>query len=177
MDIHFEETPFEKNIPVVLALLSIWYNNLFGAESEAIIPYTQYLKNLPAYLQQGIMESNGKYVGRDGKPIKHQTGAIIWGASGTNAQHAFFQLIHQGTKLIPADFIGFAKPLHEGNDHHDKLMSNFFAQTQALMMGKSAQRVTDELKSQGKSDAEIEKQKAIQKVINMLTLSFIVFFF
>ena len=157
MDGHFRSADFKENIPVILALITVWYNNFWGVETEAIIPYSEYLRSLPAYLQQGIMESNGKGVDRNGKPIDYQTGNIIWGASGTNAQHAFFQLMHQGTKLIPADFIGFAKPLHEGNDHHDKLMSNFFAQTQALMMGKSAQRVTDELKSQGKSDAEIEK--------------------
>ena len=147
MDLHFEQTPFEKNIPVVLALLSIWYNNLYGAESEAIIPYTQYLRSLPAYLQQGIMESNGKYVGRDGKPLTYQTGTIIWGASGTNAQHAFFQLIHQGTKLIPADFIGFKSSLNGNIDHHNKLMANFIAQTEALMTGKSEAQVMAELKN------------------------------
>jgi glucose-6-phosphate isomerase len=147
MDLHFEQTPFEKNIPVVLALLSIWYNNLYGAESEAIIPYTQYLRNLPAYLQQGFMESNGKYVGRDGKPLTYQTGTIIWGASGTNAQHAFFQLIHQGTKLIPADFIGFKTSLNGNIDHHNKLMANFIAQTEALMTGKSKAHVMAELKN------------------------------
>ena len=147
MDLHFEQTPFEKNIPVVLALLSIWYNNLYGAESEAIIPYTQYLRSLPAYLQQGVMESNGKYVGRDGKPLTYQTGTIIWGASGTNAQHAFFQLIHQGTKLIPSDFIGFKSSLNGNIDHHNKLMANFIAQTEALMTGKSEAQVMAELKN------------------------------
>ena len=157
MDDHFRSSNFKENIPVILALITVWYNNFWEAETEAIIPYSQYLRSFPAYLQQGIMESNGKGVDRNGKPVDYQTGNIVWGASGTNAQHAFFQLMHQGTKLIPADFIGFAKPLHEGNDHHDKLMSNFFAQTQALMQGKSAQKVTDELKSQGKSYAEIEK--------------------
>ena len=157
MDEHFRSSNFKENIPVILALITVWYNNFWGVETEAIIPYSQYLRSFPAYLQQGIMESNGKGVDRNGKPVDYQTGNIIWGASGTNAQHAFFQLMHQGTKLIPADFIGFAKPLHEGNDRHDKLMSNFFAQTQALMQGKSAQKVTDELKSQGKSYAEIEK--------------------
>tara|TARA_X000000950_G_scaffold109657_1_gene138202 strand:+ start:21477 stop:23123 length:1647 start_codon:yes stop_codon:yes gene_type:complete len=157
MDAHFSATDFKENIPVILALITVWYNNFWGVETEAIIPYSQYLRNLPAYLQQGIMESNGKGVDRNGNPIDYQTGNIIWGASGTNAQHAFFQLMHQGTKLIPADFIGFAKPLHEGNDHHDKLMSNFFAQTQALMQGKNAEKVTEELKSAGKSKAEIEK--------------------
>lgn len=147
MDLHFEKTPFKKNIPVVLALLSIWYNNLYCAESEAIIPYTQYLRNLPAYLQQGIMESNGKYMGRDGKPLAYQTGTIIWGASGTNAQHAFFQLIHQGTKLIPADFIGFKKSLNGNADHQNKLLANFIAQTEALMTGKSESQVMAELKN------------------------------
>ena len=163
MDIHFEETPFEKNIPVVLALLSIWYNNLFGAESEAIIPYTQYLKNLPAYLQQGIMESNGKYVGRDGKPIKHQTGTIIWGASGTNAQHAFFQLIHQGTKLIPADFIGFKRSLNGNEDHQNRLLANFIAQPEALMKGKSETQVIAELKNSSLSE-EQQKKLAPHKI-------------
>ena len=132
MDEHFKTADFDQNIPVVLALLSIWYNNFFGAESEALIPYTQYLQKLAPYLQQGIMESNGKSVGRDGKPVNYQTGTIIWGEPGTNSQHAFFQLIHQGTKLIPTDFIGFVKPLYGNKDHHDKLMSNFFAQTEAL---------------------------------------------
>ena len=124
MDLHFRYTSFEKNLPVVLALISVWYNNFWNAESEVIIPYTQYLKNFPAYLQQGIMESNGKSVGRDGKPINYQTGTIIWGASGTNAQHAFFQLIHQGTKLIPSDFIGFKNSLKGNKKHQFKLLSN-----------------------------------------------------
>ena len=154
MDLHFQETPFKQNIPVVLGLLSIWYNNLWGAESEAIIPYTEYLKNLPAYLQQGIMESNGKYVGRDGKPVDYQTGAIIWGASGTNAQHAFFQLIHQGTKLIPADFIGFKKSLNGNTDHQNKLLANFIAQTEALMTGKTKDQVMSELQNSGLSESQ-----------------------
>ena len=124
-------------MPVLLALLSIWYNNFYGAESEAIIPYNQYLQKFVPYLQQGIMESNGKSVGRDGKPVSYQTGTIIWGEPGTNSQHAFFQLIHQGTKLIPTDFIGFKRSLHGNTDHHHKLMSNFFAQTEALLLGKS----------------------------------------
>jgi glucose-6-phosphate isomerase len=144
MDEHFRTTPFEKNIPVVLALLTIWYNNFFGAESEALIPYTQYLQKLAPYLQQGIMESNGKSVGRDGNPVNYQTGTIIWGEPGTNSQHAFFQLIHQGTKLIPTDFIGFVKPLYGNQDHHDKLMSNFFAQTEALLNGKTEEQVRAE---------------------------------
>jgi len=149
MDEHFKNEPFDKNIPVVLALLSVWYNNFFGAESEALIPYTQYLQKLAPYLQQGIMESNGKSIGRDGKPVNYQTGTIIWGEPGTNSQHAFFQLIHQGTKLIPTDFIGFVKPLYGNEDHHDKLMSNFFAQTEALLNGKTEVQVKAEFEKQG----------------------------
>ena len=141
MDTHFKEATFDKNIPVVLALLSIWYNNFFGAETEALIPYTQYLQKLAPYLQQGIMESNGKSIARDGNPVNYQTGTIIWGEPGTNSQHAFFQLIHQGTKLIPTDFIGFKNALYGNKDHHDKLMSNFFAQTEALLMGKTEKQV------------------------------------
>lgn len=136
MDTHFKTAPFEQNMPVVMALLSIWYNNFFGAETEAMIPYNQYLQKLVPYLQQGIMESNGKRVGRDGKPVSYQTGTIIWGEPGTNSQHAFFQLIHQGTKLIPTDFIGFKESLYGNKEHQDKLMSNFFAQTEALLMGR-----------------------------------------
>jgi len=151
MDEHFKTADFDKNIPVTLALLSVWYNNFFGAESEALIPYTQYLQKLAPYLQQGTMESNGKSVGRDGKPVNYETGTIIWGEPGTNAQHAFFQLIHQGTKLIPSDFIGFVKPLYGDDDHHDKLMSNFFAQTEALMNGKSQEQVQAEFDKQGLS--------------------------
>jgi glucose-6-phosphate isomerase len=135
-----------------LALLSIWYNNFFGAESEALIPYTQYLQKLAPYLQQGIMESNGKSIGRDGKPVNYQTGTIIWGEPGTNSQHAFFQLIHQGTKLIPTDFIGYKEALYGNKDHHDKLMSNFFAQTEALLMGKTEDQVKSEFQKQGISD-------------------------
>lgn len=148
MDNHFKTESFDKNIPVILALLTIWYNNFFGAESEALIPYTQYLQKLAPYLQQGIMESNGKSVGRDGKPVNYQTGTIIWGEPGTNSQHAFFQLIHQGTKLIPTDFIGFVKPLYGNEDHHNKLMSNFFAQTEALLNGKSESQVKAEFETQ-----------------------------
>jgi glucose-6-phosphate isomerase len=149
MDDHFRTADFNQNIPVTLALLSVWYNNFFGAESEALIPYTQYLQKLAPYLQQGTMESNGKSVGRDGKPVDYQTGTIIWGEPGTNAQHAFFQLIHQGTKIIPTDFIGFVKPLYNDDNHHDKLMSNFFAQTEALMHGKTATQVQAEFDKQG----------------------------
>ncbi|MEE3034555.1 MAG: glucose-6-phosphate isomerase [Bacteroidota bacterium] len=145
MDNHFKSSSFEKNIPIVLALISIWYNNFFKCETEAIIPYSQYLNRLPAYLQQAIMESNGKSIDRNGDKTHYQTGNIIWGGTGTNAQHAFFQLIHQGTKLIPCDFIGFTNPLYKDNHQHNNLMSNFFAQTEALMMGKSALDVEKEL--------------------------------
>jgi glucose-6-phosphate isomerase len=155
MDEHFKTADFEENIPVTLALLSVWYNNFFGAESEALIPYTQYLQKLAPYLQQGTMESNGKSVGRDGKPLVYQTGTIIWGEPGTNSQHAFFQLIHQGTKLIPTDFIGYVKPLYGNEDHHNKLMSNFFAQTEALMNGKTGEQVQAEFDKQG-----LDKEKA-----------------
>lgn len=156
MDEHFRTTEFDQNIPVVLALLSVWYNNFFGAESEALIPYTQYLQKLAPYLQQGIMESNGKSVGRDGNPVNYQTGTIIWGEPGTNSQHAFFQLIHQGTKLIPTDFIGFAKPLYGNEDHHEKLMSNFFAQTEALLSGKTEAKVRAEFEKAGVSQEQAD---------------------
>jgi glucose-6-phosphate isomerase len=156
MDEHFRTAEAEQNIPVVLAMLAVWYNNFFGAESEALIPYTQYLQKLAPYLQQGIMESNGKSVGRDGNPVNYQTGTIIWGEPGTNSQHAFFQLIHQGTKLIPTDFIGFVSPLHGDHDHHDKLMSNFFAQTEALLNGKTEHQVRAELEKQGVAGAEAD---------------------
>ena len=142
MDDHFKNEPFGNNIPVILALLSIWYTNFFGCETEAVIPYSQYLKKLAPYLQQAVMESNGKSVDRNGNPVHYQTGNIIWGEPGSNAQHAFFQLIHQGTKLIPCDFIGFKESLHGNKDHHDKLMSNFFAQTEALLMGKKVAETT-----------------------------------
>ena len=156
MDQHFRRASFDQNIPVLLAMITVWYNNFWDSESEVIIPYSHYLRNLPAYLQQGIMESNGKGVDRNGDPVDYQTGTIIWGASGTNAQHAFFQLMHQGTKLIPADFIGFTKSLYPKNNHQDKLISNFFAQTQALMLGKNEAMVRTELESQGMSNTEIE---------------------
>ncbi|HER40104.1 MAG TPA: glucose-6-phosphate isomerase, partial [Salinimicrobium catena] len=157
MDTHFKETPFKENIPVQLALLTVWYNNFFKAETQAIIPYTQYLHRFPAYLQQAIMESNGKGVDRDGNKVDYQTGNIIWGEPGTNSQHAFFQLIHQGTKLIPADFIGFKRSLHNEKDHHNKLMANFFAQTEALLQGKSSEEVRQELESKKVSSQEVEK--------------------
>ncbi len=157
MDEHFKNTEFDENIPVVLALLSVWYNNFFDAESEAIIPYSQYLHRLAAYLQQGIMESNGKSVDRAGHRVDYQTGTLIWGEPGTNSQHAFFQLIHQGTKLIPADFIGFVHSLHGETEHHKKLMANFFAQTEALMKGKTAAEVKEELSAQRLDAASMEK--------------------
>ncbi|WP_445735891.1 glucose-6-phosphate isomerase [Mariniflexile sp.] len=144
MDEHFKNEGFKTNIPVVLALISVWYNNFFKAESEAVIPYSQYLNQFATYLQQGIMESNGKSVDRNGNPINYQTGTIIWGEPGSNSQHAFFQLIHQGTKLIPADFIGFVKSLHGNQEHQDKLMSNFLAQTEALLNGKTKAEVIAE---------------------------------
>jgi glucose-6-phosphate isomerase len=148
MDNHFKNESFDKNIPVILALISVWYNNFFDAETEAIIPYSQYLQKLAPYLQQGIMESNGKSIDRNGNNVHYETGTIIWGEPGTNSQHAFFQLIHQGTKLIPVDFIGFVNPLHKNKDHHDKLMSNFFAQTEALLQGKNATDVQTEFTAQ-----------------------------
>lgn len=155
MDLHFKIENISNNIPVNLALLSIWYNNFFKAESEAIIPYTQYLQKLPSYLQQAIMESNGKSTSRNGKAVTYETGNIIWGEPGTNSQHAFFQLIHQGTKLIPADFIGFKESLFGDEDHHQKLMANYFAQTEALLMGKSEDEVHKELEEKNISSEEI----------------------
>ncbi|OED47517.1 glucose-6-phosphate isomerase [Flavobacteriaceae bacterium (ex Bugula neritina AB1)] len=157
MDEHFRTADFEENIPVILGMLSIWYANFFGAESEAIIPYSQYLHRLPAYLQQAIMESNGKSVDRNGQRVNYQTGTIIWGEPGTNAQHAFFQLIHQGTKLIPAEFIGFKQSLFKDNDHHNKLMANFFAQTEALMNGKNDIAVLNSLISENLSPEKIKQ--------------------
>ena len=156
MDYHFQSTPIEKNIPVILALISIWYNNFFKCETEAVIPYSEYLKKLPAYLQQAVMESNGKNTDRNGQNISYQTGNIIWGNTGTNSQHAFFQLIHQGTKLIPCDFIGFSDPLFKENKQHNKLMSNFFAQTEALMMGKTVLEAKEELKDSSLSENQIK---------------------
>ncbi|MDT0645616.1 glucose-6-phosphate isomerase [Zunongwangia sp. F260] len=156
MDAHFKDTDFSENIPVQLALISIWYNNFFKAESEAVIPYSQYLHRLPAYLQQAIMESNGKSVDRNGDKVDYQTGTIIWGEPGTNSQHAFFQLIHQGTKLIPADFIGFKNSLFQDKGHHDKLMANYFAQTEALLQGKPEEEVRSELEKKSMSADAIE---------------------
>ena len=156
-DMHFKSTPFDKNIPVILGLLGIWYNNFFDAETHAILPYDQYLHRFAAYLQQGDMESNGKSTDRTGKPVSYQTGQIIWGEPGTNGQHAFYQLIHQGTKLIPADFIAPANSFNPVGDHHKKLLANFFAQTEALMNGKTAEEAEAELKKAGKSPEEIKK--------------------
>ena len=144
MDKHFRHTPFEKNMPVMLGLLGIWYNNFFGAASQAILPYDQYLSRFAAYFQQGDMESNGKSTTIDGRPVEWETGPVIWGEPGTNGQHAFYQLLHQGTKLIPADFIGFAKTHNPLGDHHVKLTANLFAQTEALAFGKTAQEVRAE---------------------------------
>ena len=157
VDRHFKTAPFEKNIPVILGLLGIWYNNFFGAETHAILPYDQYMHRFAAYLQQGDMESNGKSTDRSGKPVNYQTGQIIWGEHGTNGQHAFYQLIHQGTKLIPADFIAPAISHNPVGDHHVKLLANFFAQTEALMNGKTAEEAKAELEKAGKSPEEIEK--------------------
>ncbi len=136
MDMHFRNTPFDKNIPVIMALLGIWYNNFFGAETYAVLPYDQYLQPVPGLPAAGDMESNGKSVDRSGRRVEYQTGPVIWGEPGTNGQHAFYQLMHQGTKLVPADFIGFARSLNETGDHHRKLMANLFAQTEALAFGK-----------------------------------------
>lgn len=149
MDKHFRETPFNNNIPVCLALISLWYNNFYKAETEAIIPYAASMHKLIPFLQQGSMESNGKGVDRNSNKISYQTGTVVWGEPGTNAQHAFFQLIHQGTKLIPCDFIGFKKPIHSYTEDHDLLMANFFAQTQALLVGKSKAEVLAEEKNLG----------------------------
>ncbi len=155
MDKHFSETPFEQNIPVILALIGIWYNNFYGAESEAILPYDQYMHRFAAYFQQGNMESNGKYVDRNGNAVDYQTGPIIWGEPGTNGQHAFYQLIHQGTKLVPCDFIAPAISHNPTADHHEKLMSNFFAQTEALAFGKTKEQVEAEFIAAGKTAEEV----------------------
>ena len=156
MDKHFRTTEFQDNLPVILAMIGIWYNNFFGAETEALLPYDQYLHRFAAYFQQGNMESNGKGVDKEGNIVNYQTGPIVWGEPGTNGQHAFYQLIHQGTKLIPCDFIATANSHNPIGDHHAKLMSNFFAQTEALMMGKSESEVRAELESAGKTAEEIE---------------------
>ena len=160
MDRHFRETPFNANIPVILALIGVWYNNFWGCETEAILPYDQYMHRFPAYFQQGNMESNGKSTDKNGHAITYQTGPIIWGEPGTNGQHAFYQLIHQGTKLIPCDFLAPAISHHPVGDHHRILLSNFLAQTEALMTGKTEDEVRAELKTEGMSD------KAIQKLLS-----------
>lgn len=159
MDQHFLNEPFEKNMPVVLALIGVWYTNFFGAETEAILPYDQYMHRFAAYFQQGNMESNGKYVDRHGNKVSYQTGPIIWGEPGTNGQHAFYQLIHQGTKLIPCDFLAPARSRNPIGDHHQKLLSNFFAQTEALMTGKTEVEVVEELRASGKTEEEIQRLK------------------
>ncbi len=156
MDNHFKREPFEKNIPVILALLGIWYGNFFDAASEAILPYDQYLHRFAAYFQQANMESNGKSVDRNGQPMLYQTGPVIWGEPGTNGQHAFYQLIHQGTRLVPCDFIAPAVSHNPIGDHHQKLLSNFFAQTEALMLGKTDKEAEAELKNAGMSKEEID---------------------
>ena len=157
MDRHLLETPFDKNIPVILALTGIWYINFFGAATEVILPYDQYMHRFPAYFQQGNMESNGKSASRDGKRVNYQTGPVIWGEPGTNGQHAFYQLIHQGTKFMPADFLAPAVSHNPIGEHHNILLSNFFAQTEALMNGKTKEEVIAELKKAGKTDLEIAK--------------------
>jgi len=156
MDKHFAETELEQNMPVILALIGIWYNNFYGAESECILPYDQYMHRFSAYFQQGNMESNGKQIDRNGDLVDYQTGPIIWGEPGTNGQHAFYQLIHQGTKMIPCDFIAPAQSQNPVGDHHQKLMSNFFAQTEALAFGKTKQQVEAEFTAAGKSPVEVK---------------------
>ncbi|MGG6229846.1 glucose-6-phosphate isomerase [Tenacibaculum sp. SDUM215027] len=147
IDDHFKAVDFDKNIPVILALLSIWYNNFFDAETEMILPYSEYLEKLPAYLQQAVMESNGKDVDRNGKEVNYQTGTIVWGGTGVNSQHAFMQLLHHGTKLIPVDFIGFKEPLHDLENHHEELLANYFAQQDALAYGKTKEEAHLDLKT------------------------------
>lgn len=155
-DQHFQTADFSENVPVLMGLLGIWYRNFYAATSYAILPYSQYLDRFAAYLQQGDMESNGKCVDRNGEFVEYETGPIIWGEPGTNGQHAFYQLIHQGTELIPADFIAYAKSPNKVSDHQDKLLANFFAQTKALAFGKTEEEVEEELKNSGKSDEEID---------------------
>ncbi|MBN2804005.1 MAG: glucose-6-phosphate isomerase [Deltaproteobacteria bacterium] len=157
MDNHFRTAPLNENLPVILGLIGIWYNNFYGAETEAILPYDQYMHRFSAYFQQGNMESNGKYIDRDGNEVDYQTGPVIWGEPGTNGQHAFYQLIHQGTKLIPCDFLAPAQSHNKIGDHHPKLLANFFAQTQAMAFGKTKEQVVEELSASGKTKEEIEK--------------------
>lgn len=156
-DNHFRDTEFSKNIPVIMALIGIWYGNFFGASTEAILPYDQYMHRFPAYFQQGNMESNGKSMDRNGERLHYESGPVIWGEPGTNGQHAFYQLIHQGTRLIPCDFIAPVISHNPIGDHHPKLLSNFFAQTEALMNGKNEHEVREELEKGGKTEEEIEK--------------------
>lgn len=162
-DLHFQKTPFEKNIPVTMALIGLWYTNFFGSQTEAILPYDQYMHRFAAYFQQGNMESNGKSMDRNGHPVAWSTGPVVWGEPGTNGQHAFYQLIHQGTTLIPCDFIAPAISHNPVGDHHVKLLSNFFAQTEALMNGKTAEEVSAELAAAGKSDAEIKELRPFKQ--------------
>jgi glucose-6-phosphate isomerase len=156
MDEHFRTAPLDQNLPVILGVLGVWYNDFFDAQSHAILPYNQYMHRFPAYFQQGDMESNGKSVTKDGKPCTWSTGPVIWGEPGTNGQHAFYQLIHQGTKLIPCDFLAPVATQNPMGDHHAILLSNFFAQTEALMKGKTADEVRAELKGSKLSPAELE---------------------
>jgi glucose-6-phosphate isomerase len=149
MDRHFREAPLEDNMPVIMGLLGIWYDNFFGAHSHAVLPYDQYLQRFPAYLQQADMESNGKHVDRTGRPVDYQTGPIVWGEPGTNGQHAFYQLIHQGTRLVPADFIAPAQSHNPIGDHHALLLSNYFAQTEALMRGRTPEETRQTLAARG----------------------------
>jgi glucose-6-phosphate isomerase len=157
MDIHFKSEPSESNIPVIMALMGIWYNNFFGAETHAVLPYDQYMRRFAAYLQQADMESNGKSVDRSGRPVAYQTGPVIWGEPGTNGQHAFYQLIHQGTRLVPADFLAPAVSNNPIGDHHRILLSNFFAQTEALMMGKGKEEILSDLFEEGKQKDDIKR--------------------
>ena len=156
-DVHFQTADFTENVPVIMALTGIWYRNFFDAETYAILPYSQYLDRFAAYLQQGDMESNGKCVDRNGEFVEYETGPIIWGEPGTNGQHAFYQLIHQGTELIPADFIAYAKSCNVVSDHQDKLLANFFAQTEALAFGKTEEEARAELEKSGLSEEEVNR--------------------
>jgi glucose-6-phosphate isomerase len=174
-DVHFQKTPFEKNIPVTMALVGLWYTNFFGTQTEAILPYDQYMHRFAAYFQQGNMESNGKSMDRNGQPVAWSTGPVVWGEPGTNGQHAFYQLIHQGTTLIPCDFIAPAISHNPVGDHHVKLLSNFFAQTEALMNGKTAEEVTAELAAAGKSPEEISELRPFKQFSgNRPTNSFLI---
>ncbi len=157
MDLHFRREPWERNLPVILALIGVWYNNFFGAQTQALLPYDQYMHRFPAYFQQGDMESNGKSVDRNGNRVEYQTGPIIWGEPGTNGQHAFYQLLHQGTKLIPADFLAPTISHNPVGDHHQILLSNFFAQTEALLKGKTREEAAEEMRREGRTEEEIRR--------------------